>query len=356
MRKAVVILAVALAACLVLEADASQRFFADNPAFEYNGRVDLSDPGIARFDWSSVSITFQFTGNSVTFLLNDNGNQYGVSIDGIPYTVFETKIGKIEYPYIIGYDEPGPHTVVLTKRTEASFDLVSFLGVKLAAGGELLRVPIPKGDAPLRIEFLGDSLTCGYGALGVPPCSFSAQTEDAGQSFAGFTARALNAVAHVECWSGKGVVRNYGDKSQVSERPFPFYFGRTLANYAISWVFERFQPDIVVVTLGGNDVSPPLPVPYDLWSQGYFNFLKRIYSVYPRVRHVVVSCGPLHDCTNYGRVVEQFERDFAQNRTVFMPMDFTLTVPEDYGCDGHPSAQGHKKMADKLIQQLRKIL
>ena len=58
-----------------------------------------------------MSITFQFTGNSVTFLLNDNGNQYGVSIDGIPYTVFETKIGKIEYPYIIGYDEPGPHTV-----------------------------------------------------------------------------------------------------------------------------------------------------------------------------------------------------------------------------------------------------
>jgi hypothetical protein len=59
------------------------------------------------------------------------------------------------------------------------------------------------------LEFYGDSITCGYGNEGTPPCDFTAGTENNWLSWGPMTARALNASVHVEAWSGKGVVR-YG--------------------------------------------------------------------------------------------------------------------------------------------------
>lgn len=35
--------------------------------------------------------------------------------------------------------------------------------------------------AARKIEFIGDSITCGYGNLGTPPCDFTPDTEDVQQ-------------------------------------------------------------------------------------------------------------------------------------------------------------------------------
>ena len=69
---------------------------------------------------------------------------------------------------------------------------------------------------------------------------------------------------HTIPWSGKGVVRNYGDKNSVSPNPMPLFYNRTLGGRAISsenyWDPKQFLADIFIIALGTNDFSTdPMP-------------------------------------------------------------------------------------------------
>jgi hypothetical protein len=83
------------------------------------------------------------------------------------------------------------HSVVLRKRTEALFGVVTFHGFAVAGAssgddGERFFIPAvkaamrPKALESRRIEFVGDSISCGYGIEGHPPCPFTAATENSG--------------------------------------------------------------------------------------------------------------------------------------------------------------------------------
>jgi hypothetical protein len=79
-----------------------------------------------------------------------------------------------------------------------------------------------------RIEFIGNSITCGYGVLSDSSnCHFSPQTEDAGMSYAAILSRRLHADYHLVAYSGKGMVRNYGDKNKTSVNPMLSLYDRT---------------------------------------------------------------------------------------------------------------------------------
>jgi hypothetical protein len=81
------------------------------------------------------------------------------------------------------------HSVVLRKRTEALFGVVTFRGFAVAGASEAESFFIPAvkvaradgaRDSSRRIEFVGDSISCGYGIEGHPPCPFTAATENSG--------------------------------------------------------------------------------------------------------------------------------------------------------------------------------
>ena len=143
------------------------------------------------------------------------------------------------------------------------------------------------------MEFIGDSISCGYGNLKVAPCHFEAATENVHESFVQKTARYLNATtSHVQCWSGKGMVRNYGDKSTVSKDPLPLFYGRTLANDATKpWNFS-VVPDLVVISLGTNDFSTPPRPSLEEFGAGYQKVIDLIKAKYlvrnPNLKLVLV--------------------------------------------------------------------
>ena len=72
-------------------------------------------------------------------------------------------------------------------------------------------------------------------------------------------------------WSGKGVVRNYGDVNRSSTDPMPTYYNRTLGTQPLPyWDPKQFQHDLVIVALGANDYSTePHPLDEDFLA-GYF--------------------------------------------------------------------------------------
>ena len=94
-------------------------------------------------------------------------------------------------------------------------------------GGAVVPSPWPYSH---RIEFIGDSLTCGYGIEGAKAtCGFAGDPESAFSTYAMTASRDLDAAAHVICFSGKGVHQNYG--GDLNE-PMPVLYPRTLTGSA----------------------------------------------------------------------------------------------------------------------------
>jgi lysophospholipase L1-like esterase len=149
--------------------------------------------------------------------------------------------------------EEGTHRVRISKRTEAQVGTASFLGFRVREGSAL---SLPA--APLRrLEFVGDSITCGYGnelSTDDPGSySFTSANENALLAYGGIAARALEADYVAIAASGRGLVRNYGGASGLTA---PEFYDLTAPNASWpTWDSSRYTPDVIVVNLGTNDFS-----------------------------------------------------------------------------------------------------
>lgn len=119
----------------------------------------------------------------------------------------------------------------------------------------------PVAKKPLKIEFIGDSLTSGEGTYGVGDSSeylpmFMSATHD----YAKLTADIMNAEFHVISQGGWGVVSGWNNDPKLSipriyEQVYGLAMGEvnerlgTLAPYDFAW-----SPDYVVINLGTNDL------------------------------------------------------------------------------------------------------
>jgi lysophospholipase L1-like esterase len=210
-----------------------------------------------------------------------------------------------------------------------------------------------------RLEFIGDSITCGYGIEGAnESCGFTPQTENHYLTYAAITARNLQAELSTVAWSGKGVVCNYGDDATSCTDPLPTYYDRTLPNHAdSSWDFSRFQPDAVVVNLGTNDLSTNTDPDQATFENAYKALLKHVRQVYPSA-YILCTNGPLlsgPDLTTVRGYITDVVTQLADPKI----SSFEI-APQDgsdgYGCDYHPSLERHKKMATVVTAALKTAL
>lgn len=146
---------------------------------------------------------------------------------------------------IADFDTEGTHTFQVLKQSEAKNGLCTMK--KLSFAGTL-------NDAPAKaahyIEFLGDSITSGYGNLCENGTSNPQDTDykDATQAYAFLTARALGADHSLISCSGMGVTLGY--RMVLAKQLFEkqsYYRSATLP-----YTVERI-PDLVVINLGTND-------------------------------------------------------------------------------------------------------
>ena len=220
------------------------------------GRFDLRDPRGPRFAWPGSAIRATFEGRGLDMRLRDEGTNFlSVVVDRGTPTVLATLAGA--HDYTVAADlAPGPHEVVVTKRTEASVGVMQYLGITPRDGSLL---DSEEGVAR-RIEYVGDSITCGYGVRGPDAtCPFSPETEDETLGYAALAAEALGARATVVAFSGQGV---YRDDEGSTVHPMPELFLRTLPDDPTStWSFDGPAPDAVVIALGTNDYEPGIPGP-----------------------------------------------------------------------------------------------
>ena len=356
-----------------------------------NGRFDTDAfPSMVQFSWSATSfaadlnciVTRQGILRNITveLVMSDYGNWYNVELFAASPSGAGGKLlanrtisttNAVKSKYITGFDQIpsyGQYVVRVTKRTEGYFGAVQLFQFVARSNDGSCSTGVAQGvklqkrvSPPLKIEWIGDSLSCAFGIEGKSPCNFSPNTENAQESFVVKASLSLDpdAIYNVVCYSGKGVVRNYGDKKQMSADPMPTYYNKTLTTRNILWDFKSYVPDIVVITLGGNDFSTEPRPSFEQYSHGYNQLIDYLQNVYGRKKIPIVTvCGPLSwDC--FGDYTQKVVEQRGDDSVYFVSLAGVLDGQDpgpDYGCSGHPSVQGSVKMSVKLSSHLRNIL
>lgn len=254
-------------------------------------------------------------------------------------------------------------TIRIMKYSEQAFASMGIVAVE----SENVIVPTAN-QKKRRIEFVGDSITCGYGIEGiVEKDSFTTAQENPWNAYACRTARLLDADFELLCWSGNGMISHYiapdVDERRV-EKPFiPEMYPyadreleeRDTGKELTLWKSDR-EPDLVVINIGTNDSSYTrnMPERNAFFQETYCSFVRQVREAHPDA-DILCVIGIMEQCVHecIAELVQQL-RSEGEKKVHFLKMP--LQDPEDgMATDYHPSPVTHKKAAALAAEFIRNI-
>lgn len=328
----------------------------DNPGVRYIGRFDFSELQGPKFAWSSSIIYARFYGTSVSAKLKSFGDNYFlIVIDGeVVINSLQLSEGEEKTFILASGLLESEHEVSIVKRTEFYLGTAQFLGFDFE-GGKILS---PSEPSKIRIEFIGDSISCGFGNEGEHQgIEYSPKYDNSYLNYASIAARYLKAEHIIIGRSGYGLIRNYeGDKLST----LPQIYSRILPDEDVQWQFESFIPQVVVINLGTNDFSFGFIPSKQEFILAYINLVNRVHENYPKAK-IICAIGPLLE----GEALE-LTRNYIKNDVVdclrkdkkdfiyFLEFEHHLEI-NGYGISFHPSLKTHELMGKYLADFIRKI-
>ena len=125
-----------------------------------------------------------------------------------------------------------------------------------------------------------------------------------------------------------------------------------------------FQPDLVSICLGTNDLSDGdgkkerLPFNQEKYIANYINFVKTIYKRYPNTRIVLQNSPMVSGVKNdiFMTCLEKVKDAFKTDTTHQPITIFEYQPMQPKGCDYHPDIEDHKIMAQQLESTFKKLL
>ena len=349
---------------------------ADNTTVKIIGRT-VSKNGDLWLPLSASGIEFTVTASSLSIqLLGDmtsmpvrgnkpeptNRARYSIYVDGTLLTTGVMNKQKKE-EVIFNEAKPRTATVRLVKITEAAQSYMAVKSITVDKDGTIA----PTAAKARKIEFIGDSITCGYGVEAAGPNEgFTTATQNATKSYAYLTAQALDADYSFVSYSGFGIISGYTGDGNINTASLvpPLYeklsFSYTNTNFSANkWDFATFQPNIVVINLGTNDNS------YTKGDEGkctkyqklYVDFLKLIRKDNPKA-YIICTLGimgdELHD------YVDNAAADYttATGDKNISTFHFTPQngAEDGLGADWHPSAVTQEKEAGLLTEYIQSLI
>lgn len=316
----------------------------------YEGRIAFT-PTAAELMWPGTSVTIHFKGTGISgeFKDQDTSNYYNVIVDQVPVRVIQFDTAKKWVTLASGLPY-GKHSLQLFKRTEWDKGKTWFYGIATDGKTRLLKpARLPKR----KIEFFGNSITCGYAIYDKQKDFPFGYYENNYDAYAAITARHYKAQYHCTAKSGIGIM--------VSWFPLimPEMYNRLdPADSTSKWDFSKYIPDVVVINLFQNDswiVTMPQneqfknrfgskPPSEAKIVASYKNFVQTIRSVYPKAQ-IICMLGNM-DITKKGSPWPAYvEKAVAE---INDPKIFTYIAPykDTYG---HPKAEEQQQLADGLI-------
>ena len=312
----------------------------------YMGRINFDEPDAPEMSWSNSAIFL--TVNAPELVMHtkpgsNNGNTcLEIVLDGAPVNYILLEPDKDDYTVFSGLT--GTHTVELHKRTERLTGGIRICGFTLPQGGEFLAPP-PANK--LKLEYFGDSITCGAGAAREHLAPNNPLDTDAFRSYVGISARMLMADYHTISISGCGMIQDCMGGGGVVPPNFTGGCGKD------PWDFSKFMADGVIINLGQNDFSAPIDT--EKYEKRYSEFIDEIRAAY-KDPYIFCCVGTMND--NYlPHVKNVVEKANAEGKNKVHLVDLGVIIPEVEGWGGmfHPGLQAHYRMGIDLANRISEI-
>ncbi len=342
----------------------------DTKNVRFIGRVmPLEDTLWMALSGTGVEFSVNGTYVKITFLADDtwsgvpeNRVRVAVYVDGERVT--DTLLEQPEVNVTaFSSEEKETHVVRIIKLSESAMSTCGIAGIETDGA---VSPTEPRGKL---IEFVGDSITCGYGVDDEDrDHHFATRTEDVTRAYAYKTAEALDVDYSMVSFSGYGIVSGYTATGEKMEHQLvPDYYEKLGFSYGtykgacqpqnVAWDFTMRQPDLIVINLGTNDMSYVLDNDdkREEYIAGYLAFLKTVREKNPTAQLLCVL-GIMGEalCTAVEDVVERYKRETGDIRISYM--GFTDQLPEDgYAADWHPTEITHTKAAERLIKEIKRF-
>lgn len=311
------------------------------------------------FTFNGTSVNITVTGDSAAKANNsDNAARFAIYVNG--ERTQDIMLDEEEKTINVYEGEGGENvTVSLVKLSETANSTLSISSIEVN-GGEINPTP----EKELYIEFVGDSITCGYGVDDEDRNHhFSTSTEDCTKAYAYKTAEKLDADYSIVSISGYGIISGYtSDSSKKSaSQLMPLYYNKIGFSYckdvaSTEWDFKR-QPDAIVINLGTNDESycKTDKNKQAEFTSEYINFLKSVRSYNPDSEILcvlgVMGSG-LYGCIE--EAVSTYSAETGDTKVTAMKLP-NQNQSDGIAADWHPTEATHEKTADIVAEKLKEI-
>ena len=338
------------------------------------GRTYLAESGTLWCALSGSGAEFEFTGKALDIMVEGDKISWSGSkkdyariaiyVDGERVIDDMLNEGVKKYSVISG-DSEVTKTVRIIKLSETAMSCFGIMPVQLEDGASIKPVPAKAHS----IEFIGDSITCGYGVDDEDPThTFLTSTEDVTRAYAYKTAEKLGADYSMFSISGWGIISGWsGDGKQHAEQQIPLYYEKLGFSYGglgdvkpqdVDWDWSQYQPELVVINLGTNDESycKTDEAKRADYVAGYVEFLKTVRKDNPDARILCVlgiMGDALYPC------VEKAVADYsaATGDTNISAFHLEPQLPEDgLVADYHPTETTHTKAAEALAAEIKRVM
>lgn len=220
----------------------------------------------------------------------------------------------------------------------------------------------PTKPSELKIEFIGDSITCGYGLDEENPYgSFSTTTENFSKTYAYLTAKSFNADYSTVSFSGYGVYTGFSRSYRNSEYTIEKEYNKSVLlsdRVERLWDFNSFIPNLVVINLGTNDAAycSRSYQRREEFQQAYVELLRNIRGNYPDA-YILCVLGDMNDSmfSEIEDAVAQFKTETVDNRVSARQIGFRM---DEYPAviDGHPNDMSNISASSDLYMIIQELI
>lgn len=328
--------------------------------------------------WCALSgsgIGFSFRGTKAVVRFRGDDSTFGNETEGKARVAILVN-GERVFDFMMKEEHKDVTVWESTSAEEVQIEIIKLSEAAMSTIGiEEIEAETVEGIHPLpererKMEFIGDSITCGYGVdLEDPDTIFSTETEDVTKAYAYQTAKILDADYSMVSYSGYGVLSGYTDTDQRCENQLvPAYYEKVAFSYAHpfgtcwleqqDWDFSKFCPQVIVMNLGTNDDSY---CKEDKEKQQRFvtEYVKFLTTIRKRNSQAEIFCtvGVMGEriYPSVAAAVTEYMQKTGDNHIHTFPLK-EQRIEDGRVTDNHPTAKTHRKVAEVVADNIQKVM
>ena len=322
--------------------------YTDTNNYKIYGRTATSENGLL-ISWSNSGVGIRFKGRRLEISFATYEAEQPVWIKAF----FDGKTQRFGLSgsylkIILDFETDAVHEAKFLRISEAD----QYLTFKhFTIYGKTPAVLPPPKDKKLKLEFMGDSITTGWGVLAEKSqTGFFTYEQDSTKSYAYLTAELLDADIRTVAMGGQGVYRTCGGQEGVQ---FKRMFDMVLRQRE-GYDHSAWTPDVMVLNCGSNDV-PGGTTLEQMYDEGSF-LLDKVRKAYPNAKIIWVYGMMNNYYVDTLKKLTNDKRRAGDKNIYFLPVDLIYPRNDEVGAVGHPNVNASIRVSKKLAKFIEKIL